>query len=333
VKPSIFFAIPCGEFYDEQARIIRKVCDRADVDPIIIEHDRKTSELWPTIADRIENADYFVADISSLRPNIVLELGYAFKAKPVGRYVFLVSKNVNVPADLVGKKRLEYIGYNDFQNQLINWLEQVVGVDQSCFRGLRRASPSFHDEFQDFDKFLRLWSTPLGCDFTLTSEGLRFTNAHLPILTKGLGLLTNLRFSFIARIERGAIGWVIKGTTDYRINFPPFCVMFNINPSGELKPHILNANQIHPDAFYQPFNSQPTQLRKTKQGWFNITTECIDDTITVFNDRRVLFRANFAKDAPYAQYYAFSPKQGHVGFRCHPWGEEAIVKKVRVEEI
>ena len=67
MRPSIFFAIPCGEYYADQAKIIRNVCARAGVDPIIIEHDRKTADLWGAITAKIKRADYFVADISSLR--------------------------------------------------------------------------------------------------------------------------------------------------------------------------------------------------------------------------------------------------------------------------
>ena len=211
---------------------------------------------------------------------------------------------------------------------MVNWFEQVVGTDKRRFKNLTRDRIHFHEEFKDFDRFLRLWSTPSGCDFTLASEGLRFTNAHLPILTKPLGLLTNLEFTFTARIEQGAIGWVIQGTVDPQRNYPSYCVMFNIDTHDNLGPHILNINHIHPQAFYQPFAPRPVQLKKTKVGWFTITTRCVDDIIVVINGGKEIFRANFAKDAPYAGFYKFPAKQGHVGFRCHPWGEQAVVRNV-----
>ncbi len=331
MKPTIFFAIPCGEFYGEQAKIIKRVCDSASVEPIIVEHGLETSELWSAIIDNIERADYFVADISSLRPNIVLELGYALKAKHESRTGIFISRNVRMPADLSGKKRLEYSGFSDFQKQLAKWLQQVVRIDASCFASLPGASINFHDEFQDFDNFLRLWSTPPGCDFTLTHEGLRFTNANfVPIMTKTLGLLSNFEFTFTARILRGALGWVIKGTMDYR-GFASFCVMFNTN-LRELQPHILNINYIHVHSLYQPLGPVTASIQQTKDGWFTITTRCIGDTITIINNAIEIFQADFSTDTRFSQYYNFSPKQGQVGFRCHP-SEEAIIRKVEIREI
>lgn len=273
-----------------------------------------------------------MADISSLRPNIVLELGYALKAQHESRVAIFISKNISVPADLSGKKRLEYSGFSDFQAQLINWLVQVVKIDKKLFEGFSAPSVNFHDEFQDFDRFLDLWSIPPGCDFNLTSEGLRFTNAHLPILSRTLGLLVNFEFTFTARIQRGAIGWVIKGAKDFTSYFPPFCVMFNTT-LDHITPHILHLGKPDPYSLYHRFDPVTANLQATKQGWFTITTRCVDDTITIINDNKELFQANFATDAPYADLYQdFQPKQGQIGFRCHP-DEEAIVRSVEVREI
>ncbi len=331
ISTSIFFAIPCGEYYGEQAKIIRRICGRARIKPIIIEHDVKTSELWNTIIDQIEQADYFVADVSSLRPNIVLELGYALKAKHESHVAFLISRNVDAPSDLIGKKRLEYSGFSDFQSQLIEWLVKVVGVNRRVYTDFNRDTLHFHDEFQDFDRFLRLWSFPPGCDFSLTSEGLRFTNAHMPILSKTLGILSDFEFTFTGRVGRDALGWVIKGTPDLSSYYPQFCIMFNTN-LRELRAHILNVNQIHPQSLYQPFTPQPVNLQVSREGWFTITTRGEGDVVTILNEGRVIFRANFATETPYSSFYNFRRKLGEIGFRCHP-GEEAIIRQVEVREL
>lgn len=256
MKPTIFFAIPCGGFYAEQRTIIDEVCKEADVRPNIVEDDEQSKPLWSKVVEGIEESDFFVADISSLRPNIIVELGYALKAKHTTRVAFFKSKNVDVPADLKGMYYHEYSGFYGFRQELISWLQKVVGIDKTRFTTLATGF-EFEERFDDRDRFLRWWNTPAGCQYSLTSEGLRLANAYYPILSNTLGILDDYEFTFKAKIEREAIGWVVKGTVDYRINFPIFGVMFNLSDKGIFKPHILCIST--PDAKLDYYPTRPIE--------------------------------------------------------------------------
>ncbi|MCL4488356.1 MAG: nucleotide-binding protein [Chloroflexi bacterium] len=336
MKTSIFFAIPCGDFYEQQVNIIKRVCENADLDARIVEHSLTTSELWPTIVSEIERADYFVADISSMRPNILLELGFALREKAERRVGIFVSNNVTLPADLRGKKYMPYSGYANFQSQLIAWVVQVVGVDKARLQTLPATSIHFHDEFKDFDQFMRLWDVPSNCNFSLKAEGLRFSAADpIPIRTRSLGLLQDLEFEFTARIEVGAIGWVLKGTiSDQGL---PFCVMFNTDLRS-LTPHVLDLIHPHPTTLWQAFPSVLVNIPVSKDGWFTITTKCVGDSFTISSHGNQLYpqlpaiAADFSNASAYPAYASVNPKQGQIGFRCHSQ-EIAIVRDVQVREI
>lgn len=68
-KPKVFCAVPCGDFYSIQSEIIANVSDATDTNPIIVEDHARTDGLWKKIADQIDSADLFMADISSHSPN------------------------------------------------------------------------------------------------------------------------------------------------------------------------------------------------------------------------------------------------------------------------
>ena len=68
----VFFAIPCGDFYDLQAESIRRTAQAAQIKPVIAEDDVRTKELWRKITADIDQCDFFVADISSGSQNIAL---------------------------------------------------------------------------------------------------------------------------------------------------------------------------------------------------------------------------------------------------------------------
>ena len=78
-RPSVFYAIPCGDFYSIQNEIILAVSKKAQIDPIIAEDDLRTKGLWEKIKEQIDSSDLLVADISSGSSNIILELGYAIR--------------------------------------------------------------------------------------------------------------------------------------------------------------------------------------------------------------------------------------------------------------
>ncbi|HLE29245.1 MAG TPA: TIR domain-containing protein [Anaerolineales bacterium] len=332
-KPKVFFAIPCGDYYSIQNRIIKQVADVADIEAIIVEDHVQTKGLWDKIVSQINSADLFVADISSLRPNIVLELGYAIREKSLERVGIFISQNIAVPADLQGCVVQKYTSFAGFQDKLISWLcDAIPLLDPKLFGGMKVQLANFHDDFRDQESFLKLWSFPPGSSFLLTYEGLRFTNANLPILTTTLALLRDCEFEFRACIAQERVGWVVKGTKDLNSLLPAFCMMFQLDANDNLTPHIWNAKQIHPQSLYQVFPSHKVTIKKSRDGWFTLVTRVQRSTVEIENDKKVVFTADFSTK-PYAQYYNDFPyKEGQVGFRCHP-GEEAVINYVKVREL
>jgi hypothetical protein len=50
---------------------------------MLVRYSPDTKDLWASIREEIDRADVFLADTSSGRPNIPLELGYAIARKPI----------------------------------------------------------------------------------------------------------------------------------------------------------------------------------------------------------------------------------------------------------
>ena len=356
VTPRIFFAIPCGGFYEEQRKVIEAVCDYAGIDRkhrIIIEQDDLTAELWGKITNEIERSDFFMADISSGRANIVLELGYALKSKHLSHIAIFVSNHapiLEILSDLAGETRFPYSSMANFRVRLKEWLEEAVFSEHERLKDLSTDSIKTEEHFKDFDNFLKLWSIPPGCQFSLTSDGLRFGNAYYPILSTTLGLLRDYAFTFRARIEREAIGWLVKGTVDYKINSPIFGVMFNITQRGTFRPHILCPWTKDEKLDYYPRDAKEIQavemntgLSFEKPDQFEVTTDCSGDMVSVqvrqTSGKTWDWSSNLAEHPILGKYYnSVKIKQGQVGFRCAGWretgvwGEVATVNWVKVEE-
>jgi len=187
----IFFAVPCGDFYSLQNEIIDKICKTHSIDKVIIEEISRTNYLWKDIIDEIDTADLFVSDISSRSPNIVIELGYAIKAKPIDNIGIFVSKNIQPFSDIDGFKRQEYRSYSEFLELLEKWINERLYSNPSSYKQTSLSFPKFHEEFLDLNKFIRLWDTPPGCQYNLEFDGLHFTSSHMPIISNHLALLEN----------------------------------------------------------------------------------------------------------------------------------------------
>ncbi|MBM3302917.1 MAG: hypothetical protein FJY85_23600 [Deltaproteobacteria bacterium] len=223
------------------------------------------------------------------------------------------------------------MSFADFQRKLICWLCQSVNLDPARLEGLEPEPVSFRDDFKDQDAFLRRWSWPPDSWHVLAPEGLRLAHSTFPILTKTLGLLRDCEFRFRTRIEREAVGWVIKGTVPPGHLIPAFCVMFNLSDSGRLRVHILNEQRIASNSLYQIIKTQSVEIEKSTDGWLNLITKTRGDIIEVSNEGRVIFGGDFSKE-PYVSCYGFPDKQGQVGFRCCG-SEEATVNFVEVTEL
>jgi hypothetical protein len=318
-KPKIFFAIPCGQSYSTQRDVISNIARAANVKPVIVGDHRQTRGLWDKIATQISSADLFVADISSGSTNIALDLGYVLREKSAKKIGIFISASQSVPADLDGFVRQRYLSFADFQSKLIDWLcEMLPMLDRTRFDHLTFKRAEFHDDFKDQESFLNLWSIPSGSSFFLTHEGLRFTNVGLPIFTTTLALLHDCAFEFRARIDSSTIGWVVKGTKDPRSFVPAFCIMFNLNTDGILRPHIWDQYHLNNQSLYQVFPDSQVVINFDNDGWFRLITRVRGDTIEIENDGRTVFSRDFNQD-PYAPYYnSFQAKEGQIGFRCNP---------------
>ncbi len=299
IKPmptTMFFAVPCGDFFSPQSDIIRKTCELAGVKHDIVEDDSITKQLWDKITARISEADFFVADISSGNANVILELGFALKEKPLHRIAIFKSRGSKVLSDLSGFLRQEYSSIGEFRSTLIRWLVlSIPGIKVPQERGRRRYPFSFQDDFMNPDSFIRHWSIPAGGQYSFTGEGIRITDMHLPMLTQHLGLLGDHEFAFSAKIQKRTIGWVVKGTYENPNQLvPSFCIMFNINEEGTLSPHIWNLNRLHPQNGYHRLERQEIELKTKFSGRsLDIKTVVTGDNIRGFDLRQESIQRQF----------------------------------------
>lgn len=335
MKPTVFFAVPCGEFYTHQHEIICRVAKSLGFKEVILEDHRGTKDLWKTITDKIDDADFFVADISSKSFNVALELGYAMRSKPHRKIGVFIAKSQPIPADLQGFVCQTYSSFREFEINLREWATKTLGIESRKQKSKTRRDGSvlFREDFADHDLFWRRWTTPPGSSFLLTHEGLRFSSSTLPILTSTLGLLADCEIEFMARIEQDKLGWVVKGTRDRNHHIPAFCVLLQIDAKGNLRPHIWTKKKLDKRQGYQAFNHTAVDLRFSKTGWFNLKTQIKGSRISVSQGSRILFDADFESEQPYAAFYnTITPKEGQIGFRCYG-DEEAVIRSVEVREI
>lgn len=256
-------------------------------------------------------------------------MGYAIKAKPIDNIGIFVSKNIQPFSDIDGFKRQEYRSYSEFLELLEKWINERLYSNPSSYKQTSLSFPKFHEEFLDLNKFIRLWDTPPGCQYNLEFDGLHFTSSHMPIISNHLALLENYSFEFKAKILSSAVGWIVKGSKRYNDLSPQFCLMFNIGEAGDLTPHIFRSDKINPTFHYHPITSLAKNVGgKVARGvYHNIKTMVDGDKIEIQFNGTSVFMHTFGTNSDEKDLYNFDPKNGQIGFRCHP-GEEAIIKDV-----
>lgn len=327
----IFFAIPCGDYYSNQKILIQKICELYNIQPVINESDNTTDSLLGQIFEQIMLCDYFVADISSNSPNVIFELGYAFKAKHISKIALLLSNVSKCPTDLQDIKRLQYSSYRIFADKLNDWISSFLLVEPKKLDDSFIPLVSYYDSFQDIDHFICKWQIPPGCDYSLTLNGLTFSNAHLPIISRHLAYLDNYTFEFDCLINNQVIGWIVKGT---HLNFTDrvidFCIMFNLSSDGFIHPHIFSKSMLEPGSHYKPFIREKIPAGIDCFGKrLNIKTQVADRIIKVLINDVVCSRIDCSEE-PYKTYYDSIPeKTNQVGFRCD-YTEQATIYNVKV---
>lgn len=327
----IFFAIPCGDYYSNQKNIIQKICELYNIRPIINESDNTTDSLLSQIFEQIMLCDYFVADISSNSPNVIFELGYAFKAKHISKIGLLLSNVSKCPSDLQAIKRLQYSSYRIFADKLNDWISSILNVDSKIIDDSFIRFVGYYDSFQDIDHFISKWQIPLGCDYSLTFNGFTFSNANLPIISRHLAYLDNYTFEFDCLINNKVIGWIVKGT---QLNFIDrvidFCIMFNLSSDGFIHPHIFSKNKLEPGSLYKPFKREKIPDGIDCNGKrLNIKTRVEDIIITVLINDVECLRMDCSTESYKAYYDSVSEKTNQVGFRCD-YTEQATIYNVKV---
>ncbi len=339
MKPTVFFAIPCGEFYGPRRKVIEEVSRQVGIDPIIEERFLETEELWRGITEKIDDSDFFVADVSCQRQNVAIELGYALARKRLKKVGIFTSSVSPIPSDATVFKCPEYSSLTDFRNKLREWLASALGVARICDNdGGSQSHPAFSEDFMNQDWFLRRWFAPSGSSWHLSHEGLRFTGAHFPIQTMTLGLLKNYEFEFKARIDKGCIGWTVQTTMQPGKLLPSFCVLFQMDSQGTLTPYIWNEKYPNNGVGYEPFETARTSYSISRpDGWFTLITRMKGELIEIERNGNKIFSRNLTEE-PFSKLNEFQKKQGNVGFRCYldPHGrivEEATVSYAVVREL
>lgn len=330
----VFFAIPCGGFFEPQKQIIDNLCKEAGLKKVIIEDHVETAGLWAKIAGRIRACDLFVADVSSGSPNVALELGYAIRGMNLRSIAILSSEHASVPVDLQGFVIQKYSNLAGFRAKLRNWLQAQLPLNRRGPSPLLADRYSFADDFMNVERFKESWWIPSDCTRELTAEGLMLTDCNIPILTTHLGLLGDNEFSFRGRIDRGCIGWVIRGVRNFRAGLPWFCVMFNLDQSGFIRAHVLDLRrQIHSKQLFKSFGGRRTGLTFSNSDWFEIKTITLGDHVVILINGSQVFELDLARGSITSWLEGrVLPSAGQIGFRCHP-GEVATVGMVRVSAL
>jgi hypothetical protein len=332
-KPRVFFAIPCGEFFQPQRSSIRAICEAIKVEPVIVEDHLGTSSLWGKITTRIDGSRLFMADISSRSVNVLTELGYALSSKKASTIGIFASEAADVPVDLQGFVIQKYRCMTSFESQLFQWLTSSLMIQGTCCDWTPQGTQfSFSESFMDPVQFNRLWWKPMGSQFHIEpGVGLHITDCHIPIMTTHLGLLQECSFEFIGRIDSMRLGWVVKGSSTGSQGFPSFCVMFNIDTDGLVTPHVFDIHHLPSSGLgYQHFRRHQTGIGMKAGSWHKIRTDVRQDCIDIFIDgyRRCRFRLDGKQVEGWMQGRSI-PTGGQIGFRCHQ-GEVATVGHVRV---
>jgi len=123
-KPFVFVAIPFKKEFDDvfyfgiQGAVHENgfLCERIDQDSF-------TGDILTRILDKIEQAEFVVAELSGANPNVYLEVGYAWGR---GKATVLLTKDVkDLQFDIRGHKCLSYERIIDLKQKLSNELSNL----------------------------------------------------------------------------------------------------------------------------------------------------------------------------------------------------------------
>ncbi len=105
--------------------LIQSVLEENGIETIDLENVPEGGAIWAkSVQDAVTRADFVVADLTGMNPNVLYEIGYAHAW---GKHViFLVRSDTrHVPTDLSGHQFLIYNDETDLKNKLLQILETM----------------------------------------------------------------------------------------------------------------------------------------------------------------------------------------------------------------
>jgi hypothetical protein len=101
---------------DDTYNAIKRVCELFDIKAYRVDDTEPKGQITDAILDNIKKAQYIIADLTGIRPNVYYEIGYA---QALGKSpVLLKKKGTDVHFDLSVHKVTEYLGVTDLEEKL-----------------------------------------------------------------------------------------------------------------------------------------------------------------------------------------------------------------------
>jgi len=117
-KGKVFVAMPFSdEYIDSYKYGIKLILDRLGIDHYKADEEINNKDMMCKICKEIQTCGVFIANISGLNPNVMLELGLAYG---LGKKVIIVKdKKTTAISDIGGIEYIEYSHAGELQTKLI----------------------------------------------------------------------------------------------------------------------------------------------------------------------------------------------------------------------
>lgn len=127
-KYKAFVIMPFGtEFNDVYKLGIKEIAKECDVDAKRLDDDFFDTNMVEKIYQKIDSADFIIADMTDRNPNVFYEVGYADAKK---KLILLLTKNINdIPFDFKQRLHIEYSNVSSLRENLrskIEWAKKEV---------------------------------------------------------------------------------------------------------------------------------------------------------------------------------------------------------------
>lgn len=300
-KKNIFVITKCGEPYNYNNDIIRKIADKINIKCTIAELKFSFEEksLLEDIYNDISNADYVLIDLLPTNSNISYEAGLTYtlnKFKPKkGNFYFLTPKYLfdldKIPTDMKGLKHLPYSNYKEYAMMVKSCVENEI-KEESIKRELDDYINSLYvpnsENFLDFNMLSERFVFN-DSRINLTSEGMQISYAHFPIYYRNFEFFDDYELTINARIDLRSLGIALHVETDanknislLKIPLPLKLFMFNISQDGELLPHVLDRNMLNKTYHYWPFKGASYKFKNTKlSSFFKLVVQVKRNIVTI----------------------------------------------------